>query len=424
MKGLSSYIIQGVLLTGVLALTVACTSEGPEPKGPFSTNRIVLEQRNFSIEGTSRSQTFYIDANCAWSITTERGWENLVVTPSEGKGSATVTISTPENDNINTRTASLQVSTGDINIRVSISQLPGRVQLDVNKEKVAFAATGGEDAFSLTCNTDWNITGAPTWLTVTPSSGEGSSQPQTITLTATGHDDEKADTIFLNVTGMGVENVTKTVLVTRASGRLYLMPSDVTEQLPAASGSVQLSVSANVEWAAQINGTWATFADGQTQARANGNAVLTLNYQENAIPLDRELTITFYSTTTGTTLSESRKLRQAAGTLPTITDLAVDKSSIRKNAATVTFRLTAGNLPTTECGLLVSTEEWNVQNGTRYPASTTADGVITIDLTGLSKGQTYYVCAYATNNVGTYYSSVLSFRTKALPDEGDNPTPE
>lgn len=411
------------ILVTVASFT-ACTSEGPEPKGPFSTNRMVLEQRNISIEGTASSQTFPIDANCAWSITLERGWENLVVNPSEGRGPATVTITTPENDNIGTRTASLRVSTGDVSTLVSVSQLPGRVQLEVSKEVVSFAATGGDDAFSLTCNTDWAIAGAPSWLTVTPNSGEGSTQPQTITLTATGHDDEKADTIFLNVTGMGIENVTKTVLVTRTSGRLYLLPSEVTELLPAAAGSVQLSVSANMEWSAQINGTWATFADGRTQAQANGNAVLTINYQENNTSSDRELTITFHSTATGTTLSESRTLRQAAGTLPTITDFAIDETSIHKDAFTASFRLAAGNLPTKECGLLVSTEEEYAKNGTRYTATTSEDGVIAVTVTGLQKGQTYYVCAFATNAVDTFYSPILSFKTKSLPGEEDNSTPE
>lgn len=402
---------------------IACTSEGPEPKGPFSTNRMVLQQRNISIEGTARSQTFPIDANCAWSITTVSGWENLVITPTEGIGPATVTLSTPENDNIGTRTASLRVSTGDISSLISVSQLPGRVQLTVTPEKIDFPATGGDDAFSLTCNTDWTITGAPSWLTVSPSAGEGSLQPQTISLAARGHDDERADSVWLTVTGIGIENATKTVLVTRASGRLYLDPSEVAETLPATSGSVQLSVSANVEWLAQVNDTWVTFADGQQQTTGSGNAVLTLNYEENT-GAGRELTITFHSTATGTTLTCTRTLRQAAATQPVITDFALDEASINKNAATASFRLAAGNLPTTSCGLLVSTDESQLQNGTKYAATTTADGLITVTATGLNKGQTYYVCAFATNNAGTVYSSVLSFKTKALPGEEDNPTPE
>lgn len=123
-------------------------------------------------------------------------------------------------------------------------------------------------------------------------------------------------------------------------------------------------------------------------------------------------------------LSCTRILRQAAATQPVITDFGIDEASISKNAATAHFRLVAGNLPTTACGLLLSTEEAQVQNGTRYVAATIADGLITVSATELTKGQTYYICAFATNKACTVYSPVLSFKTKSLPGEEDNPTPE
>lgn len=48
-------------------------------------------------------------------------------------------------------------------------------------------------------------------------------------------------------------------------------------------------------------------------------------------------------------------------------------------------------------------------------------------LTGLTPGTTHYVRSYATNDVGTGYSSTAYLTTEAdkqEPGEGDNPTPE
>ena len=51
-------------------------------------------------------------------------------------------------------------------------------------ELPAMSAAGGNVNITLTANLDWVITGMPDWLTVTPSSGEGSLYKQTVVVTA------------------------------------------------------------------------------------------------------------------------------------------------------------------------------------------------------------------------------------------------
>ena len=45
-------------------------------------------------------------------------------------------------------------------------------------------SSGGNVNLTLTVNKDWVVTGMPDWLTVSPSSGEGSLYKQTVVLTA------------------------------------------------------------------------------------------------------------------------------------------------------------------------------------------------------------------------------------------------
>ena len=50
-----------------------------------------------------------------------------------------------------------------------------------------------------------------------------------------------------------------------------------------------------------------------------------------------------------------------------------------------------------------------------FSSNGTGSGSYTSNITTLALGTTYYVCAYATNTVGTTYGNVLSFTTVALP---------
>jgi len=76
--------------------------------------------------------------------------------------------------------------------------------------------------------------------------------------------------------------------------------------------------------------------------------------------------------------------------------------------------LTNGGAIVTEKGICISSDDINYQC-IAAPTDTLSDiGNFVLNLTGLTEGTTYYVKAYATNSVGTAYSSKTSFTTAAL----------
>jgi pectin methylesterase-like acyl-CoA thioesterase len=96
---------------------------------------------------------------------------------------------------------------------------------------------------------------------------------------------------------------------------------------------------------------------------------------------------------------------------PTVTTMAMSKIS-------TTFASSGGNV-INDGGAEVTARGvcWNMTGTPTIADSTTSDGtgsgVFNSHITGLSAGQTYYLCAYATNVKGTSYGAIDTFQTLA-----------
>ncbi|MCR4847670.1 MAG: hypothetical protein K5920_02315 [Bacteroidales bacterium] len=115
----------------------------------------------------------------------------------------------------------------------------------------------------------------------------------------------------------------------------------------------------------------------------------------------------------GTAYGEQKSFTTPTQTLPTVTTQPV--SSITTHSAVCGGTvLSDGNSPVTSRGVCWST----LQNPTIYSNHTTdgsGTGVFSSNLSDLLQNTTYYVRAYATNEVGTAYGSQVSFTTELFP---------
>lgn len=69
-----------------------------------------------------------------------------------------------------------------------------------------------------------------------------------------------------------------------------------------------------------------------------------------------------------------------------------------------------GSSPVTQCGICWGTSPNPIVEGEHIPSHSNEDD-FSVDLSGLSPGTTYYVCAYATNGEGTGYGEIIDFST-------------
>lgn len=113
---------------------------------------------------------------------------------------------------------------------------------------------------------------------------------------------------------------------------------------------------------------------------------------------------------------------------PTVVTIPMDANGFTQTSAYCRGRITdEGSSHVVERGICFGATSTPDINGERYP-SNSSENDFSVSLTNLSPNTTYYFCAYATNNVGTSYGSILDFTTlsinkfhigtEALPNDG------
>ena len=111
----------------------------------------------------------------------------------------------------------------------------------------------------------------------------------------------------------------------------------------------------------------------------------------------------------GISYGEQVSFQTITGSLPTVTTISV--VNVTYSSASVNGMVTLSD-DIIEYGICYSLSPNPTINELKV-VSTSESAVFSINLTNLSDGTTYYVRAYATNNIGTAYGEEVSFTTKA-----------
>ncbi len=152
---------------GTLSSTVTITQAGA-PSLTVSTSSIVLPY-------TSSSGSFDINVeNTSWTLSDDAGW--LDINPISGSANQSITV-TANSANPSTveRVGTITVIGSGITRTVTVTQA-GAPSLEVSPNTLTLgSANGSNGSFVLTsANVTWNITGIPSWLNVTPNTGNNS----------------------------------------------------------------------------------------------------------------------------------------------------------------------------------------------------------------------------------------------------------
>lgn len=153
--------------------------------------------------------------------------------------------------------------------------------LSVTPSNQNVSSSSGSTNFSVTSNSNWAATSSAGWCTVTPSgSGNGTIVANYQSNTTTS---QRVATITVTVSGLPAVNVT----VTQAGVAATLAVTPSNQNVTAASGSTNFTVTSNSNWTASSNAGWCSVTTS-----GSGNGVLTATYQENTSTTVRIATIT------------------------------------------------------------------------------------------------------------------------------------
>jgi hypothetical protein len=375
--------------SGTLTKTVAVTQAAAVP---------TLEVDKTTIEaGTNAAAyTIGVTSNATWMATVNSGATWCTLANANATGNGMVTVNVAENPTVETRTATVTVTSGTLTKTVAVTQATAGLVLNVDKTTINAAVGAAAYTIGVTSNATWTATvsSGATWCTLTNNSSTGNG---TVTVNVVAHNATTTRTATVTLTS---GTLTKTVAVTQAAAGLVLNVDKTMIEAGTNAANYPINVTSNATWTATVSSsaTWCTL----TGAAGNGNGVLTVNVAAQPMAATRAATVTFTAGTLTRTLTVAQ-----AGAPPTLT---TDETAISAAYA-------AGNYPVSVTGnaaWIASVNSAAAAWCTVSPTSGTGDGTASVNV--------------ATNPMATARAATVTFtagtltRTLTVAQAGAPPT--
>ena len=221
-----------VLLCSILLFASSCVKSDGDENMPTAGSEYIEVSDKLVIEGEQTSATLSIDAsnNCNWTVSCS---DTLVsnISPSNGKGTSSVTITTTANPTaLSSRSASIVVknSSGTIVREIAFTQSASKEFIDLSVTSMELTSKGETRNVTISSNTHWTITGGADWITLNKTEGENNSDVSITIAESTSKEDREA---VLTVTGKNGTTKTISIKQIRATFTTISVPqiSDVTQ---------------------------------------------------------------------------------------------------------------------------------------------------------------------------------------------------
>ena len=251
-----------------------------------------LESNVFNAYTVSASNpqpvSFNITSNVPWSIVRNDNAEWCTISPmsSAVAGLNTdVTIEAMENEALEDRSASFTIRSDSYPTKsytFTITQ-GRRGQFYVTPITKAYSAMGGPLNFTISTNYPWEVRSDAGWLSFSPASGEGSSDPIQIVATA-----ERSNVLSRTATISVIVNDVEESFEVRQEGKFELTePSGVFEDV---GGTMDFKIKTDLEWEVSVDKMWLTVSE--ESGEGDGTAkILTLTAEANDA-VERKATVT------------------------------------------------------------------------------------------------------------------------------------
>ena len=219
--------------------------------------KITLDKYILPISGGTLMGTVKTSDNYGWQI------ENIGITPA-GDSAYTVTYNpeslgssgnfflTASTNNGYDKTITINVTAGDIGGSVEFVQYGELGGIAVNPSALTFASSGESLTLSITnpSSNEWEVIGAPSWISYTPASGNASSSAIVLTASQNNGDNERSGSFV-------IWNRTKDETIVIPVSQLpvpylRLVPSSMI--ISSQGGTATVNVESNIDWSLKISG--------------------------------------------------------------------------------------------------------------------------------------------------------------------------
>ncbi len=263
--------------TGASRKTLTVTQIGADPilivdpAGPITVDP----------DGETNLQ-FNVTANVRWGVNSnDATW--IVVPPDSGnEGNATFTIDVERNLG-GARSDTLFVE-GDPagEVAIILNQAEGSKFVGVASDTICLMAIAGSIDFELDANTNWTINNNSGWFTTSPNSG---STTETIQLNYQSN--PTANDRYYDLLISSTDAPDFTLVVKQVPEAPFMTADPLVIPVGVPSGTESFDISSNVDWTLCSTATWFSLST----LNGSGTETVTINYDQNADPFDRNDTI-------------------------------------------------------------------------------------------------------------------------------------
>ncbi len=226
-------------------------------------------------------------ANSSWQINLEEtkvapSW--LTVKPmSGGVGAVTLSVDAKLNTTFIDRKAIIEIVAGGKKYPISVKQDALKRTITIDKVNESVGVNKGSFVVNVTSNDEWNTSGVPDWVTLTPNKGQGN---KAVEVSYTENDtfvERNAEIKF------SVHGIDRTLIIIQSERHRTLDIDKIDESVDASKGSFVVNVTSNDDWSTSDVPDWITL----TPDKATGNQAVEVSYTENDTKATREAIITF-----------------------------------------------------------------------------------------------------------------------------------
>lgn len=241
---------------------------------------ITMETSTLQFENTAGAYELTITSEAAWTASTSQNW--IQVDPTSGNaGTSKITVSALQNSAIGDRSGYVYLNIGGNRV-VEIPVKQRGIYIEFGAQSITFSADEETKSIHVGSNTTWTISSCPSWVTVSPQSGEGGKD---ITIVAADNPNVTSRSGVIKATQAGL-NLTAELTVSQLGktfnyGDSQLNCSDKDQTL-------KIMVTTTGKWTAKSNNNWITI----TPSSNTGNGELSVHVTENGADDSRTGSIT------------------------------------------------------------------------------------------------------------------------------------
>lgn len=240
--------------------------------------------------------TFEIKGNIDFTISDVPSWIELSST--SGTGNAVITVTTnSENTTIAERKATINVNSQKGTIPVEVVQEKGDMAFSISSDNISLGTASGENSnFQIKSNVEWEIKGAPNWLSVSPLSGNGDAE---VTVTALSENASlKTREATLKVNNL-LTGTTEVKISQAGATPTFSIKSNQLKMDDKEGATAMLEISSNVDWTIEELPNWLK----ASQTKGTGSAKVTLTtLSANVTGSDRKAEFKVSNSVTGSTV--------------------------------------------------------------------------------------------------------------------------